>query len=206
MILWDDDIVRIESRNGQVEYFWLAGRVEVIDERPWAGEDCKKLFAHGLDPLTSELQSALRTYCYEDIRGIRPVARLPVAEDFEIDSSDRFYANLSNYHLGNTPDNQGVATQFWNAFYTFICSNEEPLLVAPLTSQASLRKSSFTQLGLDYMRQHYRFVKAESTRKQTAPTPSFLQRLLELTMKNRTTDADWTKPNIEPWIGKGIEF
>lgn len=54
-----------------------------------------------------------------------------------------------------------------------------------------LMRASFNDLGLDFMRQHYRRLKDESIASASIPDNHLLQESLNQVQHNRTTDSDW---------------
>jgi hypothetical protein len=58
-------------------------------------------------------------------------------------------------------------------------------------SQAPHPKTNLTDLGLDFMRQHYHKLKEEALTQQRLPSQLNLRRLIVQTANHRTTDDDW---------------
>ncbi|MBL8814071.1 MAG: hypothetical protein JNM43_28140 [Planctomycetaceae bacterium] len=173
------------------------GAIDVSDEVAANGQLCPskltKFNFYFFDPLTSMLRPSRCTFDREKIHEIDIVPQLPVQHDFEIDRLSFFYDwTLRDYPgLPTGVMCDEVAQKFWRSFLEFLRFNSTALLSKPNREFDCIWKSDFTELGLDFMRQHYRSLKADAITRGGDISAEFLRDLLSDTKMHRTVDEDW---------------
>jgi hypothetical protein len=118
------------------------------------------------------------------------MTRIPVACEYTIDSEVTFSRDArSRYGLPEVPDT--FARAFLQSVVGVLASHDPPLLRARDEDRLCIRNTDLTDLGLDFMRQHYHKLKEEALARRRLPRPSELRRLIVETENHRTTDSDW---------------
>lgn len=203
MVINEGTVVSFSSNIPRALRFYaaIANGEELSEQGELILKSTKFCFYH-VDPLTSEVQPSFAGYDRSWIQNLQIVRALPVVEDFEIDRLDFFFDWRLTRHKAWIDDREDhvTALRFWTCFVTFLDAYGKELLRQKSHKPDSLRKSDFTALGLDFMRQHYRSLKFDAIRKGGDVSVLRLQELLHDTREHRTKDQDWIPQNFKDGV------
>lgn len=185
-------IIRIESDPDYSCFAVLESSEDFVDGHLVLPTEFDTLYFYCIDPLTSVVQSCISGIDRHRIHTIRQINRLPVEEDYIIDSMATFYdMRLSRTYFQPDSDAEMIAVRFYSGFHSFL--TRYPQLCSPRSSPLSpVLRSDLTALGIDFMRQRYRALKHHALRYDDGHlNPTLLYDLLKYTEEHRTTDEDW---------------
>lgn len=187
MIVEQDAYVQIVFDDRETQYGKLHCDIET------AGTDGDELMYFRFDPLTSfGLRFGLCTAKVAEVAGLNVIPKLPVSENYVIDSLQSFFHGgpTSAVKIEKLDSHAG---RFLQHFGEFAMSTS---LIEPLGTSLRFNSHDCSELGLDYMRQHYRAIKQHFLCTGQLPRFPSLKYLLELTTFSRTSDADWAHCRI----------
>ena len=190
-IICEGTPVTIIDADGLQRFCVLDLHEQVVHQVPVPASGAKRdrIFFYNFDPLTSELQQGLDSLNYSAVCVIRELQQLPVEEPYVIDALDHFYdKTLPNHYVWEKACDPSFTVEFWDAFLKFLRSKGDVYLGA---NTSVLTNVDFTDLGLDFMRQHYRSIKRTAISSGHASSSSNWSALLESTISNRTIADDW---------------
>lgn len=157
-----------------------------------AVSDNKTIQYFAFDPLTSRgFPCGLCTAKLPEIHAIKPIDELPVKTPFLIDSVSVFFRECPQYKT--TGDDRLHPQSFIDRITQFLNTAG---LNQGTANASSLDSVGLSELGVDFMRQHYRHIKAGYIFTSALPTESILSYLLTLTKQFRTRPSDWSKCQI----------
>lgn len=197
--------LRVQTISGE-ECFAFPDLNEILEQgRIHPDQDREDFYFYNFDPLTTELQPVLNGMSYSAIRAVE-IVKVPVTCNFIVDAVDRFYSKrLSKYYVWSANEDELVAAEIWEAFSRFFDSNRDVMMTSDYSSGDVWRRSCFSELGLDFMRQHYRSLKSRCIKGRSAVAFPELQQLLFKTISHRTLDSHWGGNLVGEWE-RGIEM
>ncbi len=127
---------------------------------------------------------------WEGYRGDQiEVIEPPITGRFVIDSVDWFGHLIGHEICYDRDELPSFAKKYITAFQAF-CLQHNLLKSTDATSDV-IYSDEFTEIGLDFMRQRYRWIKDQAIKKNKVATPEELEKWLNATRENRTDDEHW---------------
>lgn len=150
----------------------------------------EKFYYWWFDPLTSRGGEGMCFARPGTVLALEALESTPVTCEYTIDSAVTFsWDNGVRYGLPEV--SEAFARAFLQAIIDCLASHDLPLIQVSDEKALCIRNTDLTNLGLDFMRQHYHNLKEAALAQQRVPSQADLRRLLALTENHRTTDDDW---------------
>ena len=191
--------LKVQARSGE-DIYAFPDLNEILEQgRIRPDQDREHFYFYNFDPLTTELQPVLNGMPYSEIVSVE-IVTVPVSFDFVVDSLDRFYSKrLSKHYVWSANEDASLAAAIWKAFSDFFEWKRDSMITSSYSQGGTWWRSYFSELGLDFMRQHYRTLKWRCISSQIAPDFPELQQLLVRTISHRTSEHEWAKNLVGEW-------